>query len=110
MPVYEYFCERHGTFEALRPMAEFKAPCDCPSCGAASPRVLITPPRLGARDRGGIRARETNERSADSPKKLSTHGPGCSCCSGGSKKSKGALTRPDGSRSFPAKRPWMISH
>lgn len=110
MPVYEYLCESHGPFEALRPMAAFSEPCDCPDCGSPSPRVLLTAPRLAAADRGRIQAHAVNERSADSPKKLSSHGPGCSCCSGGGKKASGTLTRPDGSKSFPKKRPWMISH
>jgi putative FmdB family regulatory protein len=110
MPVYEYLCEDHGPFEALRPMAEFASPCACPDCGGESPRVLLTPPRVGASDRSAIKAHDVNARSADSPKKLSSHGPGCGCCSGGSKKSSGKLVRPDGSKSFPKKRPWMISH
>lgn len=108
MAIYEYVCEAHGAFEAVRPMADFAAPCPCPTCGAVSPRVMLTPPRLGATDRGSMRAHATNEQAADSPKRLSTHGPGCSCCAGPSKSvSKKA---PDGAKSFPTKRPWMISH
>jgi putative FmdB family regulatory protein len=109
MPVYEFHCESHGTFDALRPMAAFADPCPCPHCGAPAPRVLITPPRLAARDRGQVKAHAVNERSADSPRRASSHGPSCACC--GPKKAKGAtLTRPNGSKSFPTKRPWMISH
>jgi putative FmdB family regulatory protein len=108
MPVYEYLCEDHGPFEALRPMTQHAAPCACPDCGADSRRVLLTPPALGARDRGRMKAHAVNERSADSPKRSSGHGPGCGCCGG--KTSSGTLRRPDGSKSFPAKRPWMISH
>jgi hypothetical protein len=55
-----------------------------------------------------MKAHAVNERSADSPKRSSGHGPGCGCCGG--KTSSGTLRRPDGSKSFPAKRPWMISH
>jgi hypothetical protein len=69
----------------------------------------MTPPALGARDRGRMAAHAVNERAADSPKKLSTHGPGCACCAGGAKPSR-TLARPDGSKSFPGARPWMISH
>lgn len=110
MPVYEYQCHTHGVFEAIQPMSAFNDPCNCPACGAASTRILLTPPQLGAANRSSIRAHDMNERSADSPKKLSSHGPGCSCCSGGKKASRKTLTRPDGSKSFPAARPWMISH
>jgi len=110
MPVYEFACETHGLFEALRPMAAFREPCACPECGAAAPRVLVTAPRLATPDRGRIKAHAVNERSADSPLKLSEHGAGCSCCSGGSKKARPTMLRPDGARSFPSARPWMISH
>ena len=110
MPVYEYACATHGAFDALRPMAEFAQPCPCPTCGVASARVLLTPPRLGGRDRATIRAHGVNEQAADSPKRLSQHGPGCSCCSGSAKKNRATLQRPDGSKSFPSARPWMISH
>ena len=109
MPVYEYLCESHGAFEALRPMAEYAQPCACPACGAQSRRVLLTPPSLGARDRGRMKARAVNERSADSPQRTGAHPPGCGCCSG-TKKASTTLYRPDGSKSFPTKRPWMISH
>jgi len=51
-----------------------------------------------------------NERAADSPKRLSQHGPGCACCSGKSGKGRSTLRLPDGSKSFPSARPWMISH
>lgn len=109
MPVYEYACAEHGVFEAMRPMSEFAAPCDCPDCGVAAPRVMVTVPRLALMDGGRRSAHATNERSAHEPKSTRKHGPGCSCC-GGAKTSSGTLHRPDGSKSFPAKRPWMISH
>lgn len=110
MPLYEFWCEAHGLFEALRPMAAYAEPCACPDCGAAAPRVLATAPRLGAADRGTMKAHGINERAADSPKRLSDHGPGCGCCSGGAKPGRSTLRRPDGSKSFPTARPWMISH
>ncbi|MEO1363845.1 MAG: zinc ribbon domain-containing protein, partial [Pseudomonadota bacterium] len=42
--------------------------------------------------------------------KRSSHGPNCSCCSGGSTRPSKTLHHADGSKSFPTKRPWMISH
>lgn len=110
MPVYEYECADHGVFEAVAPMDRFRDPCICPECGGESIRVLRTPPQLGAANRSSIKAHGVNERAADSPKRTSTHGPGCSCCSGSKKSSRKTLTRPDGSKSFPGARPWMISH
>lgn len=110
MPIYEYDCETCGPFEALRPMSSFSEPCECPECNQPAPRVMLSAPNISIVSSSIRRANETNERSANSPKKLSSHGPGCSCCSGGGKKSSGTLYRADGSKSFPKKRPWMISH
>jgi len=110
MPVYEYHCKDHGYFEALRPMSEFKQPCECPECSAPADRVMLTAPMLANANRAQMKAHAVNEKSADSPKRTSTHGPGCSCCSGGKKKSGKTRVMADGSKSFPSKRPWMISH
>lgn len=86
MPTYDYICTDCGAFESYASMADFDKPQPCPFCAAPA-------------------------RSADSPRR-SAHAPGCSCCSGGAtkKKNTGTFYRPDGSKSFPAKRPWMISH
>lgn len=110
MPVYEYWCDTHGMFEDIRPMEAFREPSDCPACGEASPRVLITAPGLGASDRSSILAHDVNARSSDSPKRASQHGPGCGCCGGKSKVNDKTLHHPNGAKSFPSKRPWMIAH
>ena len=109
MPIYEYWCPTHGLFEATRPMAEYKSPCECPDCGVQAGRVLVTVPRLAVMDSGTRTAHATNERASHAPKSTRTHGPNCGCCGGKSIKSQ-VLRRSDGSKSFPAKRPWMISH
>lgn len=110
MPVYEYQCDDCGPFAALMPMSKFNDPCNCPDCAQPAPRVLLTAPKLSVMDSARRSAHATNERSANSPKK-SSHGPGCGCCGGGSSlKNTGTMYRPDGSKSFPNKRPWMISH
>lgn len=108
MPVYAYCCPECGPFEALASMARAADPCQCPECAAAAPRALATPvlATMGAARKTAF---ATNERASDSPRK-SSHGPGCSCCGGGKKINSGTLHRPDGSKSFPKKRPWMISH
>lgn len=110
MPTYDYLCPSCGPFQARAAMADFDRPSACPDCGTDSPRAMLTAPILANMDSGRRTAFATNERSADSPRR-SSHGPGCGCCSGGAaKKPSGTLYRPDGSKSFPAKRPWMISH
>lgn len=110
MPYYDYLCEDCGPFTNYAPMSAFDQPCACPTCASEAPRVLFTAPKIAGMDKSRRTAFETNERAQHEPKR-SGHGAGCSCCSGGGKKkSSGTLYRPDGSKSFPAKRPWMISH
>lgn len=114
MPVYDYMCESCGAFTALRPMAKSAEPCGCPDCGVPAARAFLSFPNIGGMDPARRNAFETNERSAHAPKRSSkaereagAHAPGCSCCSGG--KSRAVYTR-DGAKTFPSKRPWMISH
>lgn len=106
MPVYEYACAAHGDFQAVRPMRQHREPCPCPTCGQASARTLRTAPRLGSVERARLSAHALNERAADTPKRA--HGPGCGCCSGGP--TSAAMRPRDGAKTFPGKRPWMISH
>ncbi|MEO0623035.1 MAG: zinc ribbon domain-containing protein [Pseudomonadota bacterium] len=108
MPVYEYHCETHGSFEAMRPMADYAAPCPCPVCGAMAERVLLSVPRLAVMETGKRRAHETNERSAHEPKRSGTHGLTAGKGAGARVKNTG-VRAPDGSTAFPAKRPWMLS-
>jgi putative FmdB family regulatory protein len=112
MPVYEYLCSDCGPFTTMRPMVECDLPSDCPACGASAQRVLLTPPHLSTMPAAKRLAYATNERSAHAPHSLSSlkasHGPGCACCSG--KSSRMTRRGKDGSKSFPASRPWMISH
>ncbi|WP_424969674.1 FmdB family zinc ribbon protein [Dinoroseobacter sp. S76] len=111
MPVYDYLCEECGPFTALNSIANYKEPCDCPSCEAESPRVMLNVPRLAMMSNASRTAHATNERSADSPKRSKNHGPNCGCCGGGSSKMPSkTLHHSNGAKSFPTKRPWMISH
>ncbi len=109
MPVYDYLCDRCGPFTAMRPMAECDASNDCPGCGSTAERAFLTAPHLATMSTERRVAHATNERSAHAPAASSSrHGPGCSCC-------KGPMTRRsvrgrNGAKSFPASRPWMISH
>lgn len=96
MPTYEYACDACGGFDALRPIAERDAPCACPACGAAARRALFTAPALSRLAAGTRQAFAVNERSA--------HAPQCRCSAHAAAKTSA------GAKSFPARRPWMISH
>ena len=39
-PIYEYECEEHGKFEALRPMDASGIPALCPVCDRLSGRII----------------------------------------------------------------------
>ena len=106
MPVYEYACEACGPFTALRPMAQFKDPHDCPDCGdAVRPRLPHRAADLAGMDAGPGAAHATNERSRHAPRRSSGHGAGCGCCT-----PKKATSARAAAKSFPTARPWMISH
>jgi putative FmdB family regulatory protein len=104
MPVYGYACAECGPFTALRPMAQFNDPHDCPGCGAECRRAFLTAPRLLGMDPGLKAAHATNERSRHAPRRSGGHGACCGCCA-----PKKAATAP-AAKSFPKARPWMISH
>ena len=106
MPIYEYECQDCGVFESMMPMSAFADPCACPNCGQSAQRVLNSVPFISTMSSGARKAHQVNEQSADGPKKLSTHG---SVGSGGLERNRKTLHRPDGSKSFAASRPWMIS-
>ena len=114
MPVYDYMCESCGAFTALRPMAKSAERCCCPDCGAPASRAYLSFPNIGGMDPARRAAFETNERSAHAPKlskkaerDAGAHAPGCACCGGGK---SGAVYTKDGAKTFPSRRPWMISH
>jgi putative FmdB family regulatory protein len=114
MPIYEYECTDCGGFAASRPMALYKEPADCPGCGQASPRALLSAPAFSAMPGNVRKAHAINEKSAHAPRESRNsephkHSASCGCGS----KSIGAsktVKAPDGSKAFPSKRPWMISH
>jgi putative FmdB family regulatory protein len=110
MPVYDYECVECGVFTALRPMSQCREPFHCPSCGQDAPRVFVTAPALANMDAGRRKAYSINERAAHEPKVSSAgdhrHGAGCSCCRPNAK--SGAAQ--NGGKTFPKRRPWMISH
>lgn len=111
MAVYDYQCRTCGPFTAIRPMAQSGDPCDCPDCGQPAERALLTVPYFAGMDADRRKAFATNERARHEPRRGgASHGPGCSCCSGTTSRPSGTLRHADGAKTFPAKRPWMISH
>jgi hypothetical protein len=94
----------------MRSMSESRAPQSCPDCGVPAPRVMLTAVAFAGMPAANRKAHAINERSAHEPKTSASlrHKPGCGCCSPKSKSN--SLTLPDGSKAFPSKRPWMISH
>lgn len=114
MPTYDYECRDCGGFDALRSLAQRNEPAACPACGAGSPRVFASAPRLGLLEEGTRRAMDVNERARHEPRSSRDyqrlkHPAGCGCCSS-ARSRKATVTAPDGAKMFPGKRPWMISH
>lgn len=112
MPVYDYMCEACGPFTQVHPMSQCDVAQSCPICAHPSPRAFLTAPRFAMMDAGRRAAFATNERSANAPKSArdyaGTHGAGCGCCA--PKMTSRTKTAANGAKSFPAARPWMISH
>lgn len=118
MPVYDYMCENCGPFTQMHPMSACDEAQPCPQCKAFSPRAFLTAPNIAAMSSSRRAAHAGNERSAHAPMSVGeygektarakSHGSGCGCCATGMKSR--ARTSPSGAKSFPAARPWMISH
>ncbi len=113
MPTYDYACARCGGFDAFRSVGQRNEPAICPDCGALSPRVHTSAPRLALLDSGVRQAIATNERACHEPASSRDyqrlrHPAGCGCCSPG--RASSTVTAPNGAKAFPSKRPWMISH
>jgi len=110
MPVYEYVCNTCGPFTRMRPMSEYDLPSDCPQCRARAPRVLLTAPQCLDMSPQSRRAHAVNERSVNAPGVHSSlkvvHGAGCGCCVTSNSK----LRHKNAAKSFPFRRPWMLSH
>lgn len=107
MPTYDYACSDCGGFDAFRSLGERNEPARCPRCGMAAPRVFASAPRLAILSGTARQAHEINERAAHAPQASAgysrlRHPAGCGCCS--------TAKRTDTAKSFPTRRPWMISH
>ena len=67
MPLYEFECDEHGSFDEQRSMALAKEPAPCPECGTSSRRILsaFRTAFLATTER---RARDINERACHEPR------------------------------------------
>ena len=105
MPLYEYQCDECGPFSAMRAVKDYQEPCPCDGCGALAPRTLLSNPAFAGMDGALRQAHGRNERSAHAPVRAS-HPSSCGCC-----RKTGVRTAENVTpKSFPASRPWMISH
>lgn len=96
MPIYEFDCTEHGSFEVIRSVAEVREPAHCPACGADG-RRLLSAPHLACVSHSNRRARDINERSAHEPRQVSVpRAP--------------ASDAPGKLRSSPSSRPWVLEH
>ena len=115
MPTYDYACSDCGGFDALRSVSQRDLPVACPQCGSAAPRVFAFAPNLALMSGSTRNAIETNERARHEPKRSGDyarlkHPAGCGCCSSGVTQRGATVTAPNGAKSAPGRRPWMISH
>ncbi|MBU2746236.1 FmdB family zinc ribbon protein [Acidithiobacillus caldus] len=113
MPSYEFECRHCGSFAVFRSMEKRNAHCSCPKCGREAFRILASAPALSILTTASRKAHAMNEQASHEPKttdeyRASKHPVGCACCS--SSRSRATKIMPDGSKTFPSRRPWMISH
>jgi putative FmdB family regulatory protein len=112
MPVYDYNCSQCGPFTTMRPMAEYDRPAECPHCGRQSERAVFNAPYFSAMPAERRLAHAANEKSMHAPHRLSDrggrHGAGCGCCR--PLPASSASRSKSSAKSFPGRRPWMLSH
>jgi putative FmdB family regulatory protein len=100
MPLYEYECDSHGVFEAIRSLRDAALPEACPDCGVGARRILSAP-RLAQMEASQVVARDRNERSQHEPR-IAKGSP-----------SRQPMTR-NGERPAlqrsPSPRPWVLEH
>ena len=70
MPIYEYECASHGSFELELPMRSASSDGRCPECGESS-RRLLSVPNVAQLSSGNRKAHAINERSRFEPRMVS---------------------------------------
>lgn len=111
MPIYEYQCDRCGTFSNSIPMSRAAEPAACPECGAGSPRI-ISAPFVAGLSMPLRQAWERNERSAHEPRVSRKSACGCRgahTCRPAAEPSRVAGAALQASTRTHS-RPWMLGH
>ena len=74
MPIYEFECADHGTFELSRPIARVREPGECPECGEHGKR-LLSAPNLATGSAVSRRIAAVHERSQHEPRVVKREAP-----------------------------------
>ena len=109
MPIYEFDCASCGGFSVLKTLAKRNDAQACPACGGPAQRNLVSAPTLACMSSTARHAAEINERSRHEPlhsHDAHHHGAHCS----GASKPADASSGVGAAKTFPGRRPWMISH
>lgn len=108
MPLYEFSCPDHGSFDRFVEISKRNEGFPCPRCREVSPRIFSAP-RLALMSSVGRMAAERNERSRQEPR-VTKGGPSSrvhQCGSGACGKQSGEGRRRG---SYRGSRPWVIEH
>ncbi len=116
MPVYDYKCEKHGSFYELATIDDSHKPQACPQCNTLSARIIrlnpevltMAPERKAAFEKNEKAQNEPVISTADRRKYDEQHSKGCGCHN--PKNKSKMLYTARGEKVFPSMRPWMISH
>ena len=109
MPLYEYECVKHGSFDLMRPMSRAGESAACPVCERPAARV-ITAPALFTMSPTRRDAIALNERSRHEPHVCKT---GCGHRHTAPSSAKAAKERRDGGttlQAYTGPRPWVVEH
>ncbi|MEM9882021.1 MAG: zinc ribbon domain-containing protein [Planctomycetota bacterium] len=106
MPLYEYACPSHGSFDEFRPSSHSSAPIACPECGGAARRVF-TVPRVRLMDKSRRIGMERNEKSRHEPHVCKS---GCGCSSGGAREAEKQANGKPKPQVYRGPRPWVVEH
>lgn len=105
MPIYEYECGDCGNFTEMRRIVDCNTVQMCPTCGFQARRVIGTV-MLSIMSSKQRSVHVTNERSVHAPTSCHQNGHCDERKVGHSKTSANS----EFIKTFPSKRPWMISH